>query len=61
MKFVNNVCICFYAARKDLEIIKLINFKFIDNEELFKHNIKYLHELQNAYYILTGKELEVKL
>ena len=27
---------------------------------LFKH-IKYLHQLQNLYFALTGKELEVNL
>lgn len=25
------------------------------------HKVKYLHELQNAYYLLTNKELEVEL
>lgn len=29
--------------------------------ELTKRGIKYLHELQNIYYCLTGNELEVKL
>lgn len=29
--------------------------------EFMKRGIKYLHELQNAYYLLTGKELEVEL
>ena len=29
--------------------------------EFMKRGIKYLHELQNAYFILTGKELEVEL
>lgn len=28
---------------------------------VFRKYIKYVHELQNAYYISTGKELEVKL
>lgn len=30
------------------------------SETIVKY-IKYLHELQNAYYLLTGKELEVEL
>lgn len=36
----------------------------IDDEAftmVFSNNLKYVHELQNAYYISTGKELEVKL
>lgn len=36
----------------------------IDDEAftmVFSNNLKYIHELQNAYYISTGKELEVKL
>lgn len=28
---------------------------------VFSKCIKYIHELQNAYYISTGKELEIKL
>lgn len=36
----------------------------IDDEKftmVFSNNLKYVHELQNAYYVSTGKELEVKL
>jgi hypothetical protein len=36
----------------------------IDNIEFstaFCKRLKYVHELQNAYYVSTGKELEVKL
>lgn len=36
----------------------------IDNENVttvFSNNLKYVHELQNAYYVSTGEELEVKL
>ena len=29
--------------------------------EFIKRGIKYLHQLQNAYYCLTGQELKVKL
>lgn len=29
--------------------------------ELTKRGIKYLHELQNAYYLLTGQELNIEL
>lgn len=36
----------------------------IDNERFetaLSTTIKYVHQLQNAYYIATGKELEIKL
>lgn len=36
----------------------------IDNERFetaIALPIKYLHQLQNAYYLITGKELEIKL
>lgn len=36
----------------------------IDDEKftmVFSNNLKYVHELQNAYYVSTGEELEVKL
>lgn len=36
----------------------------IDNENctmVFSNNLKYVHELQNAYYVSTGEELEVRL
>lgn len=36
----------------------------IDNERfetVLSTTIKYVHQLQNAYYIATGKELEIKL
>lgn len=36
----------------------------IDNENftmVFSNNLKYVHELQNAYYVSTGEELEIEL
>lgn len=36
----------------------------IDDEKytmVFSNNLKYVHELQNAYYVSTGTELEIKL
>jgi hypothetical protein len=36
----------------------------IDDEKftmVFSNNLKYVHELQNAYYISAGEELEIKL
>lgn len=28
---------------------------------VFSNNLKYVHELQNAYYVSTGKEMEIRL
>lgn len=36
------------------------NREGVENE-FKKYDIKYLHQLQNVYFILTGKELEVEL
>ena len=36
----------------------------IDDEKftmVFSNNLKYVHELQNAYYVSTGEEMEIKL
>lgn len=36
----------------------------IDDEKftmVFSNNLKYVHELQNAYYISTGEELNIKI
>jgi hypothetical protein len=32
-----------------------------ESHELTKRGVKYLHQLQNAYYCLTNQEMEVKL
>ena len=35
---------------------------FTNNQDLYlKNNYKYLHQLQNLYFALTGEELEIKL
>jgi hypothetical protein len=46
-----------------LPLLKIITTKYNSFEgfELTKRGIKYLHQLQNAYYCLTNEELEVKL
>jgi hypothetical protein len=36
----------------------------IDDEKftmVFSNNLKYVHELQNAYYVSTGEEIKIKL
>lgn len=47
---------------------RLNHFKFthniakeLDLQTMDLYNIKFLHQLQNAYYCLTGQELEVEL
>lgn len=47
---------------------RLNHFKFthnivdkLDLQTMDLYNIKYLHQLQNAYYCLTGEDLRVKL
>lgn len=32
-----------------------------DNDCIYKLDVKYLHQLQNLYYLLTNEELEVEL
>ena len=32
-----------------------------ESHELTKRGVKYLHQLQNAYYCLTNQEMEIKL
>jgi hypothetical protein len=41
--------------------IDISYFGNCEAELLIKYNVKYLHQLQNAYYLLTNEELEVKL
>lgn len=42
----------------DPERINAINAPFFNNG---RHTIQYVHQLQNLYFALTGKELEFKL
>lgn len=36
------------------------NFFHIDNESPIARNVKYVHQLQNLYFALTGEELKLK-
>lgn len=45
---------------KEKQNFKIQNVRKNITETIEKH-IKYLHQLQNAYYLLTNEELEVKL
>ena len=46
-----------------LPLLKITTSQYENYEcfEFLKRGIKYLHELQNAYYCLTNQELEIKL
>ena len=41
--------------------VEISFFGNCEAELCIKYNVKYLHELQNAYYCLTNQEMEVKL
>lgn len=47
-------CIVLYVMKKEDADVDYSTIFYNDN-------IKYLHQLQNAYYCLTGQELEVEL
>lgn len=52
----DDVYVTFHIINKTLKI------NFSKNLQILNlYDIKYLHQLQNAYYCLTGKELEVEL
>lgn len=58
----------FYYINKDLKIQVYESYHGwvvnIDDDScamVFSKCLKYVHELQNAYYVSTGKEFEVKL
>ena len=46
---------------KQVLYINVCREKRFYKNELRSYDVKYLHQLQNAYYCLTGQELEVEL
>lgn len=48
---------------KSLSLLKIMasNDIIFETQEFSKRGVKYLHELQNAYFLLTNKELEIEL
>ena len=46
---------------KQVLYINVCRKKRFHKNELRSYDVKYLHQLQNAYHLLTGKELEVSL
>lgn len=59
-EFINVICRLFEDGTLNLTIIERYGSMMGDNS-LYKNGIKYLHQLQNAYYLLTNEELEVEL
>ena len=59
-EFVNIVYHIYKSGNPNFNITQRRCASFCDNS-IYKNNVKYLHELQNAYYCLTSEELEVKL
>ena len=62
-RMYNNRCVVSYYIGnfyKELVIEVRRENGFYKNN-MVHYDIKYLHELQNAYYCLTGQELEVEL
>jgi hypothetical protein len=59
-EFINIVYHIYKSGESNLNITQRRCESVCDNS-IHKHNIKYLHELQNAYYCLTGQELNIEL
>lgn len=60
-EFVNISYHLFESGNSIINIEQGDYYSGIDDNYIYKLNIKYLHELQNIYYCLTGEELEVSL
>lgn len=59
-EFVNMVYHIYKSGNPNFNITQRRCASLCDNS-IYKNNVKYLHELQNAYYLLTNEELEVNL
>ena len=59
-EFTNIEYNIFVSGEPNLNITQRRCESLCDNS-ICKQNIKYLHQLQNAYYLLTNEELEVEL
>ena len=59
-EFTNIEYNIFVSGEPNLNITQRRCESLCDNS-ICKQNIKYLHELQNAYYCLTGQELNIEL
>lgn len=59
-EFVNMVYHIYKSGNPNFNITQRRCASLCDNS-IYKNGVKYLHELQNAYYLLTNEELEVDL
>lgn len=59
--FENESVIVIYAP--DLKLLRIEDIKsdILIDRNVRLNNVEYLHQLQNVYYLLIGKELEVSL
>ena len=59
-----NMYLIYYKDSFKQELVSVVKRKrkyYCYKNELKHYDIKYLHQLQNVYYLLTGEELEVEL
>lgn len=59
--FENERAIVVYVPNRKLLKIEGVENDVLIDRNIRLNNIKYLHQLQNAYYCLTNEELEVEL
>lgn len=59
--FENERVIIIYAPNLKLLRIEDIKNDILIDRNVRLNNVEYLHQLQNVYYLLIGKELEVSL
>lgn len=62
-RMYNNCCVVSYYINKFYKelVIEVRRENGFYKNNMVHYDIKYLHELQNTYYLLTGEELEVEL
>lgn len=59
--FENERSVVVYVPNRRLLRIEGVENDVLVDRNIRLNNVEYLHQLQNAYYLLTGKELEVEL
>ena len=60
-EFVNISYVLFESGNSIINMEHGDYYSGIDDNHIYKLNVKYLHQLQNIYYLLTDEELEVNL
>lgn len=59
--FENERAVVVYVPNRKLLRIEGVENDVLIDRNIRLNNIEYVHELQNAYYLLTSEELEVEL